>query len=80
MALEREMETYRRELPKLREHAGKFVLIHGDEVAGIWDTFADAVQVGDDRFGLEPFMVHEIVSEEHPRVVPWVSAAPATNT
>ena len=73
MALEREMETYRRELPRLREHDGKFVLIHGDELAGVWDTWRDAVQVGYDRFGLEPFMVHEILSEERPRVVPWVN-------
>ena len=38
MALAREMETYRRELPQLLRDEGKFVLIHGDDVAGIYDT------------------------------------------
>jgi hypothetical protein len=37
MALEKELATYRRELPKmLEEHAGDYVLIHGDEVIGFW--------------------------------------------
>jgi hypothetical protein len=72
MALEKEMETYRRELPNLLEtDEGRFVLIQGDKVDSVWDTRADAVQAGDDRFGLEPFMVKQILEYEQPIFVPF---------
>ena len=35
MALEKELETYRRKLQELLADEGKFVLIQGDEVAGV---------------------------------------------
>ena len=60
MALEKEQATYLRELPKLMGSAGKFVLINDDTVAGIYDTYADALKVGYDQFGLNPFLVKQI--------------------
>lgn len=60
MQLETEQETYARELPTLLASAGKFVLIQGDSVAGIYDTYADALKVGYERFGLSPFFVKQI--------------------
>ena len=39
MALELELETYKRKLPELLDAEGKFVLIRGDEVAGVLDTY-----------------------------------------
>jgi hypothetical protein len=71
MALERELDTYRRELPRLLQDEGKFVLVHGDEVAGVYDTEESAVEAGDDRFGLEPFLVKQISRSEEPRLVPY---------
>ena len=71
MSLERELETYRRELPRLLQEKGKFVLVHGDEVAGVFDTEEEAVAVGDDRFGLAPFLVQQITEKEQPRFVPY---------
>src|SRR5205807_626695 len=49
----REIATYRRELPRLLEddEAGRFMLLHGDEILSIWDTCRDAIQAGHQRFG-----------------------------
>jgi len=64
MPLEKEQETYARELPHLLASAGKFVLIHGDAVEGIYDTYSDALKVGYDKFGLKPFFVRQIEATE----------------
>jgi hypothetical protein len=71
MALEKELETYHRELAKLLVHEGKYVLIHGESVAGLFDTQEEAVEAGDDRFGLDPFLVHQIREKEPVRFVPF---------
>ena len=63
MALERELQTYERELLKLLAHEGKYALIHGDDVIGIFDTFAEALTVGYGRFGLDSFMAQPIEAE-----------------
>lgn len=60
---EREIATYRRELPRLVEeaHAWRHALIKGDEVLTIWDTQADAIQAGRERFGYDaPIFVKTI--------------------
>lgn len=66
MELDRELETYRRELPGLLAHEGKFVLIHGDVVSGIFDTREQALQAGYDRFGLDVFLAKQIAAKEKP--------------
>jgi hypothetical protein len=57
MALEQEMRTYQRELPNLLQHEGKFALVHGDEVAGPYDTYQDALKAGYEKYDLKPFLV-----------------------
>lgn len=64
MALEKEMETYRAKLPELKENEGKFVLIHGDEVKGVYTSYEDAVKEGYKQFQLEPFLVKRIETIE----------------
>ena len=65
MALEKEMETFKAELPRLiAEAQGKFALVREDKVEGVYDTFQDAVKAGYDKFGLTPFMVKQIVATE----------------
>ena len=64
MALETETATYVRELPKLAEHEGKFVVIQGDKVIGIFVSYEDALQVGYEKCGLVPFMVKRIQTME----------------
>ena len=60
MALEKEMETYNARRDELLQHEGKFVVIHQDRVAGIWQTFEDALKAAYKEFGLNPFMVKQI--------------------
>jgi hypothetical protein len=60
MALERELQTYETKRAELLAHVGKFVLIHGDQVVGTWDSYEDALNVGYKNFGLEPFLVKRI--------------------
>jgi hypothetical protein len=64
MALEKELETYHRELPNMLTNEGKHVLIHEDNVAGFWDTYEDALQAGYERFGLKPFLVKRVQAVE----------------
>ena len=65
MALERELKTYAGKLPELVAHSGKFVLIKDDEIVAIFDTYADALKTGYDRFKLDTFLVKQIAPEEH---------------
>jgi hypothetical protein len=60
MALEREIKTYKDKLPELQASEGKFVLISGDTVSGIFDSYQDALAAGYERFGMTPFLVKQI--------------------
>lgn len=57
-----ELETYERHLADLlAEGQGKYVLIHGVELCGVWDTYEDALKVGYEKCGLTtPFLVKQI--------------------
>jgi hypothetical protein len=68
-ALETEMDTFRRELPGLLAHPanrGRFVLIRGELVAGLFSTFEAGLEAGYNRFGLGPFLVKEVTDREKP--------------
>ncbi len=63
MALEREYETFRKELPHLlavSENRDKFVLIAGDKVDSVWPTIDAALTAGYEHFDLAPFLVEKI--------------------
>jgi hypothetical protein len=64
MQLERELATYKDKLPELVQHEGKYVLIHGDRVVDTFVSYQDALRQGYREFGLEPFMVKQILSTE----------------
>jgi hypothetical protein len=64
MALEREIETYRRKLPELLVQKGKYVVIHHDEVVGTFDGLEDALRAGYERFNDEAFLVRQINDTE----------------
>jgi hypothetical protein len=67
--LERELAAFQRDLPGLLAdpaNVGKFALVHGDEVAGVYPTFDEALAAGYDRFGLDPFLVKEVLEHERP--------------
>ena len=62
--LEKELETYRENLPSLLADEGKFALIHDGEVMGTFDTYSDALTEGYKLFKLEPFLVKQIQAIE----------------
>jgi hypothetical protein len=59
---EKEIATYRRELPRLlaEGYAGEYALVKGDEILSVWETQGDAIRAGSERFGLEPIFVKKI--------------------
>src|SRR5262245_44339128 len=61
-----EWNTYCREIGRLLSEGlqGRYVVIKGSEILGIYDTWKAARAAGLKRFLLEPFFVHEIRVEE----------------
>lgn len=64
MALEKELEAYKKKLPELLGHEGKFALFQGDDFVDVYTSYEDAVKAGYDKFKLEPFMVKQIQAVE----------------
>src|SRR4051794_2077802 len=64
MALEREIETYRRKLSGLLAEKGKYVVIHGEDIVGTFDGLDDAMRAGYARTLTEPFLVRRIAEDE----------------
>lgn len=48
----------------LKYNRGKFAVIQGQELAGIWDSGESAYLKGVERFGLKSFLVRRIEEEE----------------
>ena len=69
--LEKEREYYAQiKDGLLRNHYGKFVLIHADQMIGIWDSQESAYIKGVEILGLEPFLIQPIIEEDEPEEVP----------
>lgn len=64
MQLQQEIATYRKKLPELLRHEGKYVLIHGDRVIDTFASYADALRQEYQDFGLRSFMVKRIIRIE----------------
>jgi len=64
--IRREWNTYRREVGRLlaEGHEGRYVLIKGEAIVGIWDTREEARAVAATRYLLEPHLIHPIRSRE----------------
>jgi hypothetical protein len=62
--LDRELRFYRSHLDDLLGpgdvNEGKHVVIKGEDIAGVCDTFEEALRVGYDRYGLGPFLIRKI--------------------
>ena len=65
MALEQELATYNAKLPEMKEHEGKFVLIHGPDIIDYFGAYEDAIK----EFKLEPFLVKQIQSVEQVHLI-----------
>lgn len=69
MALEKEFSAYQDALESLAAEEGRFVLVHGTNVVGVFDTYEDALQEGYKEFELEPFLVKQIKLTEQAHLV-----------
>lgn len=66
--LDAEIKTYEQQRDNLLGTSeGKFVLIRGGQVAGIFDSKMDAIAAGYQQFGNVPFLVKQIVKIETPQ-------------
>jgi len=61
-----EWNFYRREVGRLlaEGHEGRWVLIKGEAIVGIWDTEAEGEQVRLQRFFMQPVLLKQICSRE----------------
>ena len=68
-----EIAAYEREVTRMLAEGGegRWVVIQGNDVIGVWDSLDDAVQAGDDRFGLLPFLVRQILQKRSIPRVGW---------
>ena len=66
MALDQENSTFEKlRVQLLAEHCGKFALVSGEEIQGIYDTYEAALTAGYLRNGVgKPFMVRKIESTD----------------
>jgi len=65
MALEKELEFFQTvKADLIKNHADKFVLIHGSDICGTYDTAENAYVEGVKRFGREPFLIKKITEKE----------------
>ena len=61
MALETEIAAFERRLDELEKHyKGKFVVFHGEEMVGAFDTFDNAAREAVSRFGRGPYLIRQV--------------------
>ena len=66
-SLNTELHSFAEKLPELlREAEGKFALIKGSKLLGIYDTELTAIRAGYEKLGNEAFLVKRIVEAEVP--------------
>ncbi len=64
--LRAEQATYEKNRDQLvAKHDGKYVLIHGEQIDGAWETYEDALKAGYEKYGLKPFMVKQVSGTEN---------------
>jgi hypothetical protein len=65
IALEKQLSVYNAHLIELLPNEGKYVVIHGDDIAGAaFDTYDEALSFGYEKYGLAPFLVKQINQAE----------------
>jgi hypothetical protein len=77
MSLDREVAYYKDHKEEFLEHEGKYVVIHGEELAGFWETYEDALQVACREFGLEPFLIKKIEAKEPKHYIRGLPVCPS---
>ena len=61
MALETEIKAYEARLEELeKQHKGKFVVFHGEDLIGVYDTVDAAAEEAVRRFGRGPYLIRQV--------------------
>ena len=64
-AFEQELAAYEKQKEALiADSEGKYALVIGDKIEGVWGTYEDALQQGYKLRGLDPFLVKKIENPE----------------
>lgn len=63
-SLDKELAAFEALRPSLVKDEGRFAVVAGDKLLGIYDTFQDALSAGYKERGLEPFLVKQINTVE----------------
>ena len=58
----------------LKTNQGQFALIKGEELLGTFSTMEEAYKQGMDRFGVEPFLIKQIVEIEEKQKIPALTS------
>ena len=67
--LDREYAIYEQKRAELEaEHAGKWVVIYGDDFLEVYETFQVAADRAAQMFGRGPYLIEEIGRNETPRL------------
>ena len=72
--LEQERQFYKENFADwLSRYSGKFVVVKGRELIGVFDIIEDALAEGARRFGLEPFLVRRVQEQADQINIPALS-------
>lgn len=64
-SLDHETAVFAKHIDEWRKaHLGQVVLVKGDDVIGFYPSLEQAFREGTSRFGLEPFLVRQIVPND----------------
>ncbi len=79
--LEQERQFYDCNLAEwLKLYPGRFVVVKGETLVGVFDGAADALAEGARQFQLQPFLVRKVaLTQEEARVPALAIGAPLTN-
>lgn len=64
MALEVELRTYQAARDELFRDQGKYVLIQGSRILGVYVAYEDALKAGYEKAGKDDFLVKKIEASE----------------
>ncbi len=66
MALERETEYYTSHLSEFIDKSGKYIVIQGENVLGIYDTYTDALQAAYKELGTDATFLVRMIEPQEP--------------
>lgn len=76
MNLDIELKAFEAALPTLLSNTGKFAVVHGAAIDGVFTSYEDALKSAYEKFGLDQFLVKKISPAEQVAYISRVNSAP----